>query len=234
VRRRLDEIWAACAARDFDLLESFPGYGPKFTSFKDGALRSGADANAADERRFFSMLEENSVDMADLAINVFADVAVVTFNGRYRGVLGGNPVSADQQTTIVLVSDDGAWKDRARAHVSDRIASGALNPRRSTQRRPDRPAASRSYTFDSAVTAWKGAENAPMPRGMDGLAFRSLGAEMGLLKVCHPLGRRRDLPPAGPPPVPWTRTARNRVRALPTLGRSGAAGRVDLRLSVCE
>ena len=35
VRRRLDEIWAACAARDFDLLESFHGYGPKFTSFKD-------------------------------------------------------------------------------------------------------------------------------------------------------------------------------------------------------
>ena len=56
------------------------------------------------------MLEENSVDMADLAINVFADVAVVTFNGRYRGVLGGNPVSADQQTTMVLVSDAGAWK----------------------------------------------------------------------------------------------------------------------------
>src|SRR6476659_10093344 len=67
VRRRLDEIWAACAARDFDLLESFHGYGPKFTSFKDGALRAGADANAADERRFFSILEENSVDMADLA-----------------------------------------------------------------------------------------------------------------------------------------------------------------------
>lgn len=110
VRRRLDEIWAACAARDFDLLESFHGYGPKFTSFKDGALRAGADANAADERAFFSMLEESNVDMADLAINVFAGVAVVTFNGRYSGVLGGNPVSADQQTTMVLVSDDGAWK----------------------------------------------------------------------------------------------------------------------------
>ena len=110
VRRRLDEIWAACAARDFDLLESFHGYGPKFTSFKDGALRAGADANAADERKFFSMLEEPSVDMADLAINVFADVAVVTFNGRYSGVFGGNPISADQQTTMVLVSDGGAWK----------------------------------------------------------------------------------------------------------------------------
>jgi ketosteroid isomerase-like protein len=110
VRQRLDEIWAACAARDFDLLESFHGYGPKFTSFKDGALRAGADANAADERRFFSILEENRVDMADLAINVFADVAVVTFNGRYSGVLGGNPISADQQTTMVLVNDDGAWK----------------------------------------------------------------------------------------------------------------------------
>lgn len=110
VRRRLDEIWAACAARDFELLESFHAYGPKFTSFKDGALREDADANAADERRFFSMLEESSVDMGDLAINVFADVAVVTFNGHYSGVLGGNPISADQQTTMVLVSDDGAWK----------------------------------------------------------------------------------------------------------------------------
>jgi hypothetical protein len=50
VRRRLDQIWAA-AARDFLVLESFHIYGPKFTSFENGAPRG----DAADERAMFSV-----------------------------------------------------------------------------------------------------------------------------------------------------------------------------------
>ncbi|MFI5262018.1 MAG: nuclear transport factor 2 family protein [Candidatus Limnocylindrales bacterium] len=110
VRRRLEEIWPTAAARDFDRLESFHLYGPKFTEFKDGRPRGDAASCAAGERATFSRLEQPTVDMRDLAINVFADVAVATFNGHFTGQIAGNAVALDQQCTMVfaLVGDD--WK----------------------------------------------------------------------------------------------------------------------------
>jgi hypothetical protein len=39
VKKRLDEIWAVAARKDFPKLASFHLYGPKFTEFKDGAPR---------------------------------------------------------------------------------------------------------------------------------------------------------------------------------------------------
>lgn len=110
VRSRLDQIWAACAERDFELLESFHLYGPKFTAFKEGGLRDDAEANAFGERALFSNLESPGVDMRDLAINVFGEVAVVTFNGHFTGAIHGNPVALDQQATLILVNAEGEWK----------------------------------------------------------------------------------------------------------------------------
>ena len=88
VRRRLDQIWAAAAAaaRDFEALESFHLYGPKFTSFKNGAPREDAAANAAGERAMFSVLEAPQVDMRELAVNIFGDVGIATFNGHFTRV----------------------------------------------------------------------------------------------------------------------------------------------------
>jgi ketosteroid isomerase-like protein len=110
VRARLDQIWAACADRDFDRLESFHLYGPRFTSFKNGAPREGADGTAAEERGFFSMIESPAVDMRDLAVNSFGPVAIATFNGHHTGVIHGETVAVDMQATIVLVSTDDGWR----------------------------------------------------------------------------------------------------------------------------
>jgi ketosteroid isomerase-like protein len=109
VRMRLDQIWAACAARDFEGLESYHLDDPRFTSFKDGAPRTDGRANAAAERAFFGLIEDPAVDMRDLAINVFGDVAIVTFNGHYTGRIAGGPVAVDQQTTMVFVHHDDDW-----------------------------------------------------------------------------------------------------------------------------
>ena len=110
IRHRLDEIWAACAARDFDRLELFHLYGPKFTSFKDGAPREDAAANAAAERATFSVLEAPAVDMRDLAVNVFGEVAIASFNGHFTAAIRGSGVSLDQQATMVFVNEGGDWK----------------------------------------------------------------------------------------------------------------------------
>jgi ketosteroid isomerase-like protein len=110
IRRRLDEIWSVAARRDFERLESFHLYGPKFTEFKDGKVRGDARSCAAGERAMFGMLEGPAVDMKDLTINVFGDAAVATFNGHFTGKIHGNQVALDQQSTMVFVRAGGDWK----------------------------------------------------------------------------------------------------------------------------
>ena len=48
--------------------------------------------------------------MNDLAINVFGDVAIATFNGHFTGQIAGNVVALDQQCTMVFVRVDDEWK----------------------------------------------------------------------------------------------------------------------------
>jgi ketosteroid isomerase-like protein len=110
VKRRLDEIWAAAAARDFRTLESFHVYGPKFTSFKNGAPREDAAANAAGERVMFSALEGPEVDMRDLAVNVFGSLAIATFNGHFTGMMNGSAADLSQQATMVFLQSGDGWK----------------------------------------------------------------------------------------------------------------------------
>ena len=110
VRRRLDQIWAAAAARDFETLESFHLYGSKFTSFKNGAPREDAAANAAGERAMFSVLEGPEVDMRELVVNIFGDVGIATFNGHFTGMMNGSPTELRQQATMVFVSSGDEWK----------------------------------------------------------------------------------------------------------------------------
>jgi len=110
VRHRLEEIWPTAAARDFERLESFHLYGPTFTEFKDGRPRGDAASCAAGERATFSRLEHPLVNMNDLAVNVFGDVALATFNGHFTGQIAGNAVALDQQCTMVFVRVDDDWK----------------------------------------------------------------------------------------------------------------------------
>ncbi|HXJ22017.1 MAG TPA: nuclear transport factor 2 family protein [Polyangia bacterium] len=110
IKKRLDEIWASAAARDFAKLESFHLYGPKFTSFKEGQPRGNAEANRAGEREIFSALVDPKVDMKDLAIAVYGDTAVATFNGDFSGKLGGKPTALKQAATLVFVNYKGDWK----------------------------------------------------------------------------------------------------------------------------
>jgi ketosteroid isomerase-like protein len=110
IRARLDEIWVAAAARDFDRLESFHRYGSEFTSFKENTPREDAAGNAAGERAMFSMLENPRVDMNDLVVNVFGQVGIATFNGHFTASIHGTATSLDQQATMVFVDSGDGWK----------------------------------------------------------------------------------------------------------------------------
>ncbi len=110
VRRRLDEIWTTAAARDFAKLESFHLYGPLFTEFKEGRPRGDAASCAAGERAIFGQLDGASVDMRQLVVHVFGDVAIATFNGHFAGQMQEHPVALDQQGTLIFVRTGDDWK----------------------------------------------------------------------------------------------------------------------------
>ena len=110
VKKRLDEIWAVCAKKDFATLASFHLYGPKFTEFKEGAPRGDAAANRKGEEEELAMLVDPKVDMKDLAIAVYGETAVATFNGDFAAQMGGKPLAMKEGVTMVFVKYKGDWK----------------------------------------------------------------------------------------------------------------------------
>ena len=110
VKKRLDEIWANGVTKDFAKQESFHLYGPKFTEFKDGQPRGDAEANKKEEKEIISMLVDPKIDMKDLAIAVYGDTAIATFNGDSSAKIGGKPMAMKEAATMVFVKYKGDWK----------------------------------------------------------------------------------------------------------------------------
>jgi ketosteroid isomerase-like protein len=110
VKKRLDEIWAVADTKDFAKLASFHMYGPKFTEFKDGAPRGDAAANRKEEETELGMLVDPKVDMKDLAVAVYGDTAIATFNGDFSAKMQGKPLALKMATTMVFVKYKGDWK----------------------------------------------------------------------------------------------------------------------------
>ena len=110
VRRRLEEIWANFKSKDVARQESFHLYGPKFTEFKDGQSRGDAEANKKGEKDFMAVITDSKVEMKDLAIAVYGDAAIATFNGDFSGKIDGHPIAAKQAATLVFVKYKGDWK----------------------------------------------------------------------------------------------------------------------------
>lgn len=96
---------------DMDKLISFHAYGPKFTEFKDGAPRNGAEDNEAYERNLFgSVTEVVKFDAKDLKIAVYGDVANLTFHSDFQLKFGEDLVVVNNQITLLFVKTDKGWK----------------------------------------------------------------------------------------------------------------------------
>nr|WP_321243423.1 nuclear transport factor 2 family protein [uncultured Psychroserpens sp.] len=96
---------------DMDQLISFHAYSPKFTEFKNGELRNGAEANEAHERSVFGAVTEVvKFDANDLKIAVYGEVANLTFHSDFHLRFGDDLVIVNDQITLLFVKTDDGWK----------------------------------------------------------------------------------------------------------------------------
>jgi ketosteroid isomerase-like protein len=118
IEQRLQEIFAAAVAKDFDRLDSYHLYGPNFTKFS-GSSPQRQDATAARNGEHAGLGAINGLKMAaeGLKIDLFGDVAIATFILDYSFASGGETVHAKERTTMVFVKDGGAWRI-AHEHLS--------------------------------------------------------------------------------------------------------------------
>ncbi|WP_147303570.1 nuclear transport factor 2 family protein [Rhodohalobacter sp. SW132] len=110
IQEVIDETFQSLIDRDADKLISFHAYGPKFTHFKDGLPREGSEANEKGERDLVAAISDWEYDTNDLKINVFGEVAVVTYHADFRPTIAGEIKQLHYQTTIVLVNTEQGWK----------------------------------------------------------------------------------------------------------------------------
>ena len=96
---------------DIDKLISYHAYSPKFTEFKNGEPRNGAEANEIHERNVFgSVTEVVKFDANDLQVAVYGDVANVTFHSDFHLKFGEDLVVVNDQITLLFVKTNKGWK----------------------------------------------------------------------------------------------------------------------------
>ncbi len=106
----LDGIFKSIQENDADKLISYHIYGSKFTEFRDSERRFNSEENEQYERGFVGAISGFDYNLGDLKINVFGDVAVVTFHADFRPTIGEDVVQIWGSTTLVFVKVNGEWK----------------------------------------------------------------------------------------------------------------------------
>lgn len=107
----MDDIMQSIKDKDADKLISFHVYGPKFTEFNNGDPRNYSKENEAFERGFVGAIEDIHYWKAeDVMINVFGDVANVTFHANFQPIMNGEIVKVRSQVTLLFVKYNGEWK----------------------------------------------------------------------------------------------------------------------------
>lgn len=110
IKTVLDGIFKSIQENDAEKLISYHVYGPKFTEFRDSHYRFGSADNEAYERGFVGAISSFDYSLDDLKINVFGDVAVVTFHADFRPTLAGEVQQIWGSTTLVFVKVENEWK----------------------------------------------------------------------------------------------------------------------------
>jgi len=113
VLQTMAEITESVRAGDIDKLISFHAYSPKFTEFKQGAPRNGAEDNEAFERGVFGSVKEVvKMDANDMKVEVYhGNVAVVTFHSDFHLQFEEEMAVVNDQISLVFVKNNqGEWK----------------------------------------------------------------------------------------------------------------------------
>jgi len=115
---RLQEIIDACEKKDFDRLERYHLYGPKFTKFSAESVgRLDADVARKGERDGLSAANGLSMRPDGLKIDVFGKIGIATFVLNYSFKAGEQTIEKQAKTTMVFVKDGKEWKI-AHEHLS--------------------------------------------------------------------------------------------------------------------
>jgi ketosteroid isomerase-like protein len=118
IEHQLQEVLAAATAKDFDRLEGYHLYGPKFSKFSGSSPRRlDAVACRKGERDGLGALQGLNMRADDLKIDVFETVGIATFILDYSFMSGDQTTHARERTTMVFVKDGGTWKI-AHEHLS--------------------------------------------------------------------------------------------------------------------
>ena len=110
IKEVLDGIFKSIQDKDADKLISYHVYGPKFTEFSNGEPRFGSEVNEQNERGFVGAISGFDYELGDLKIDVFGDVALVTFHADFRPKMGEDIMQIWAQITLVFVKTDNTWK----------------------------------------------------------------------------------------------------------------------------
>lgn len=111
VQQTMDAIVQSVKDGDIDRLISFHAYGPKFTEFKNGEPRNGSEENETHERSVFgSVTEVLKMDMNDMKIAVYGDVANVTLHSDFQLKFGEDLAVVNDQISLLFVRTDEGWK----------------------------------------------------------------------------------------------------------------------------
>ena len=118
IQQRLQDVFAAAESRDFNRLDSYHLYGPKFTKFTSSSTER-FDAAAGQKGEHDDLGGTKGLKMrADaLKIDVFDNVGIATFILDCSFESGGEVVHKTHRSTLVFVKEGGEWKI-AHEHLS--------------------------------------------------------------------------------------------------------------------
>lgn len=118
IERRLHQVLAAAGSKDFERLDSYHFYGPKFTRFSGGSpVIMDAAATRKAEHEGLAALQELTMGVDALKIDVFGTVGIATFILNYSFASGDATVRRKERSTLVFVNERGDWKI-AHEHLS--------------------------------------------------------------------------------------------------------------------
>ena len=110
IKEVVDGIFKSIQNKDAEKLYSFHMYSPKFTAFSPGILRQGSKENEESEKKFISTISSFDYNLNDLKINVFGEVAIVTYHGDFEYTIGEEIKQMHTQTTLIFIKIDNTWK----------------------------------------------------------------------------------------------------------------------------
>ncbi len=110
IQSRLSEILDAAEKKDFERLDSYHFYGPKFTKFGTAGGRLDAAEARQDEHQGLARIADLSMKVNDLKIDVFGNAGIATFimDSDFRS--GTSTFHQKARSTLVFVNDAGSWK----------------------------------------------------------------------------------------------------------------------------